>query len=97
VRPPPFGYSSPTPTERPIFLQLEHRAMSTDGRSAISAPSSACQGDKDDAQLEQLRVILRRFGAYAACTAPTMMVLMASRQSEAGSGGAKGGGCGFSC
>jgi hypothetical protein len=85
--------------------------MSTDGRSAISAPSPACQDDKDDAQLEQRRAILRRFGAYAACTAPAMMVLMASRQSEAGSfirkgggggggdgsGGAKGGGCGFSC
>ena len=31
------------------------------------------------------REALRRFGVYAACTAPAMTVLLASRQSEAGS------------
>ena len=31
------------------------------------------------------REALRRFGIYAACTAPAMTVLLASRQSEAGS------------
>jgi hypothetical protein len=59
------------------------------------------------------REVLRRFGVYAACTAPAMTVLLASRQSAAGSffnngdahrrgrsglsGGGGGGGCGFSC
>ncbi len=31
------------------------------------------------------REALRRFGVYAACTAPAMTVLLASRQSDAGS------------
>ena len=59
------------------------------------------------------REALRRFGVYAACTAPAMTVLLASRQTAAGSffnngdahrrgnsglpGGGGGGGCGFSC
>lgn len=58
------------------------------------------------------REALRRFGVYAACTAPAMTVLLASRQSAAGSffnngdahrrgrsglTGGGGGGCGFSC
>jgi len=58
------------------------------------------------------REALRRFGVYAACTAPAMTVLLASRQTAAGSffnngdahrrgnsglGAGGGGGCGFSC
>ena len=31
------------------------------------------------------RAALRRFGIYAACTAPAMTVLLASRQGKAGS------------
>jgi uncharacterized membrane protein YgcG len=60
----------------------------------------------DEAPMER-REVLRRFGIYAAVTAPAMTVLLASRQSEAmgskrsGNGGGKssgggGGGGGFS-
>lgn len=66
--------------------------------------------DRREDGLER-REALRRFGVYAACTAPAMTVLLASRQSAAGSffsngdahrrGGSGltggGGGCGFSC
>jgi hypothetical protein len=46
--------------------------------------------DAGDALREQVpaverREALRRFGIYAACTAPAWTVLLASRQSEAGS------------
>ena len=67
-------------------------------------------GGKDPAPSVERREALRRFGIYAACTAPAMTVLLASRQSEAGSffangdahrrghsglgGGGKGGGGG---
>ena len=67
-------------------------------------------GAKDPAPSVERREALRRFGIYAACTAPAMTVLLASRQSEAGSffangdahrrghsglgGGGKGGGGG---
>ncbi len=37
------------------------------------------------------REVLRRFGTYAACTAPAMMVLLSSRQGQAGSFFKKGG------
>lgn len=36
------------------------------------------------AEAVERRAVLRRFGAYAAFTAPALTVLMASRQSEAG-------------
>ena len=65
---------------------------------------------RDPAPAVERREALRRFGIYAACTAPAMTVLLASRQSEAGSffangdahrrghsglgGGGKGGGGG---
>lgn len=62
------------------------------------------------AEAVERRAVLRRFGAYAAFTAPALTVLMASRQSEAGGfsrnsnrdgashgGSSGGGGCGFSC
>jgi hypothetical protein len=82
--------------------------MSTDGKPAISASAPAGRVDADASSVEQRRAILRRFGVYAAATAPAMVVLMASRQSEAGSflrnsshnksGGSSGGGsCAFSC
>jgi hypothetical protein len=76
---------------------------------ALVSPES---GEPDPAAVEH-REMLRRFGKFAAFTAPAMTVLMASRQSEAGSffrnkahhgrkggkdgGGGGGGGCGFSC
>lgn len=65
-----------------------------DKQSAETLPTSAAG---DDARLER-REVLRRFGVYAAVTAPAMTVLLASRQSEAmgsrrgGNGGGKGGG-----
>jgi uncharacterized membrane protein len=48
----------------------------------------------DDQRLVERREALRRFGMYAAATAPALTVLLASRQSKAGKfpgGGATGG------
>jgi hypothetical protein len=76
-----------------------------------ATPVSPESGELDPTVVER-REMLRRFGKFAAFTAPAMTVLMASRQSEAGSffrnkahhgqdggagGGGGGGGCGFSC
>lgn len=47
---------------------------------AISAPGVA-----DATPTVERREVLRRFGVYAAVTAPAMTVLLASRQSAAGS------------
>ena len=78
--------------------------------NAGAAPAERAT-DETAASLER-REALRRFGAYAACAAPVLTVLMASRQSQAGgfsrngnssrNGGGSGpisggGGCGFSC
>jgi uncharacterized membrane protein YgcG len=51
-------------------------------KAAADAASTA--GSAPTPALER-REALRRFGIYAACTAPAMTVLLASRQSEAGS------------
>ncbi|HFD16275.1 MAG TPA: hypothetical protein ENJ38_08230 [Rhodospirillales bacterium] len=49
---------------------------------------------REDAASRHLerREVLRRFGSYAAYTAPAMMVLLSSRQGRAGSFIRKGGG-----
>jgi hypothetical protein len=49
-----------------------------------AAPVSPESGEPDPAAVER-REMLRRFGKFAAFTAPAMTVLMASRQGEAGS------------
>ena len=82
--------------------------MSDDARHD-QAPEGAA---KHEGGSVERREALRRFGVYAACTAPAMTVLLASRQSAAGSffangdahrrgrsglQGGGGGGCGFSC
>ncbi len=58
------------------------------------------KAEAPDLRDSQRREVLRRFGRYAACTAPAMMVLLSSRQSSAGSffrkGGGDGGSDGFS-
>ena len=50
--------------------------------NAGAAPAE--QATNDQASSLERREALRRFGVYAACTAPVLTVLMASRQSEAG-------------
>ena len=75
-----------------------------------NGPEATPGGGSSPAPAVERREALRRFGIYAACTAPAMTVLLASRQSEAGSffangdahrrghsglgGGGKGGGGG---
>jgi hypothetical protein len=59
---------------------MESEIMTNDAGHG-AAPEGAA---KDDGGLER-REALRRFGVYAACTAPAMTVLLASRQSAAGS------------
>ena len=75
-----------------------------------NGPEATPGGGNGPAPAVERREALRRFGIYAACTAPAMTVLLASRQSEAGSffangdahrrghsglgGGGKGGGGG---
>jgi hypothetical protein len=49
-----------------------------------ATPVNPESGEFDSAAVER-REMLRRFGKFAAFTAPAMTVLMASRQSEAGS------------
>ncbi len=81
----------------------------SDGRDGAA---SAGHETELTAEAVERRAILRRFGAYAAFTAPALTVLMASRQSEAGSfkrngnsdhgggsvfGGGGGGGGGGGC
>ena len=50
-----------------------------------SAASAALNSGELDAAAVERREMLRRFGKFAAFTAPAMTVLMASRQGEAGS------------
>ena len=75
-----------------------------------NGPEATPGGGNGPAPAVERREALRGFGIYAACTAPAMTVLLASRQSEAGSffangdahrsghsglgGGGKGGGGG---
>lgn len=58
--------------------------MNGDLDHSPEAAGDAQSGSLSPASLER-RAALRRFGVYAACTAPAMTVLLASRQSEAGS------------
>ena len=55
----------------------------TDREAAVEAQSAP--GTVDAAPPVERREVLRRFGVYAAATAPAMTVLLASRQSNAGS------------
>lgn len=78
----------------------------TERGSGCAHPVGEAVGAVEKEAVER-REVLRRFGVYAACTAPAMTVLLASRQAGAmgirhkggggGGGGGKGGGCGFSC
>lgn len=80
--------------------------MADNSKTPGGAVPAAHEAD-GTAEAVERRAVLRRFGAYAAFTAPALTVLMTSRQSEAGGflrssnrdgashGG--GGGCGFSC
>jgi hypothetical protein len=86
--------------------------MNGDLDHSPEAAGDTQSGSLPAASLER-RAALRCFGIYAACTAPAMTVLLASRQSEAGSffangdahrrgnsglgGGGGHGGGGFSC
>jgi hypothetical protein len=58
--------------------------MADESEEAGAAPVSPESGELDRVAVER-REMLRRFGKFAAFTAPAMTVLMASRQGEAGS------------
>ena len=77
-------------------LRLRVRSPHVDGKIARWRTSHDVANDRARARPAALkrsrtgsaverREALRRFGVYAACTAPAMTVLLASRQSEAGS------------
>ena len=61
-------------------MGVEIILMSSEAKDGARAEQAA-----EQASGMERREALRRFGVYAACTAPAMTVLLASRQSEAGS------------